>query len=35
MREISAIARVSERAIYKRMVEYDLRIRDFSKVSYN
>ena len=34
-REISAIAGVSERTIYKRMTEYDLKIRDFSKVSYN
>ena len=32
MREISAIACVSERTTYKRMKEYDLKIRDFSKV---
>ena len=35
MREISAIAGVSERTIYKRMTEYGLKIRDFSKVSDN
>ena len=33
VRETSAIAGVSERTIYKRMAEYDLKIRDFSKVS--
>ena len=35
VREISAIAGVSERTIYRRMTEYDLKIRDFSKVSDN
>ena len=35
VKEISAIAGVSERTIYKRMTEYDLKIRDFSKVSDN
>ena len=35
VREISAIASVSERSIYRRMTEYDLKIRDFSKVSHN
>ena len=33
--EISAKAAVSKRTIYKRMTEYDLKIRDFSKVSDN
>ena len=32
VREISAIACVSERTTYKRMKKYDLKIRDFSKV---
>ena len=32
MREISAIACVSVRTTYKRMKEYDLKIRGFSKV---
>ena len=32
---ISAIAGVSERAIYRRMAEYDLKIRDLSRVSDN
>ena len=35
VREISAIAGVSERTIYRRMEEYDLKIRDFSRVSDN
>ena len=35
MREISAIAGVSERTIYRRMTEFDLKIRDFSRVSDN
>ena len=35
VREISAIAGVSERTIYRRMAEYDLKIRDFSRVSDN
>ena len=35
MREISAIAGVSERTIYRRMAEYGLKIRDFSRVSDN
>ena len=35
VREISAIAGVSERTIYRRMVEYGLKIRDFSRVSDN
>ena len=35
MRETSAIAGVSERTVYRRMTEYDLKIRDFSKVSDN
>ena len=35
VREISAIAGVSERTIYRRMTEYDLKIRDFSRVSDN
>ena len=30
VREISAIAGVSERSIYRRMTEYDFKIRDFS-----
>ena len=33
--EISAIAGVSERTIYRHMTEYDLKTRDFSKVSDN
>ena len=33
VREISAIAVVSEMTIYRRMTEYDLKIRDFSIVS--
>ena len=32
VRELSAIAGVSERTIYRRMTEYDVTIRDFSKV---
>ena len=35
VREISAIAGISERTIYRRMTEYDLKIRDFSRVSDN
>ena len=35
VREISAIAGVSERTIYRRMAEYGLKIRDFSRVSDN
>ena len=35
VREISAIAGVSERAIYRRMTEYDFKIRDFFRVSDN
>ena len=35
VREISTIAGVSERTIYRRMTEYDLKIRDFSRVSDN
>ena len=35
VREISAIAGVSERTFYRRVTEYDLKIRDFSKVSDN
>ena len=35
VREISAIAGVSERTIYRRMTEYDLKIRDFSRMSDN
>ena len=35
VKEISAVASVSERTIYRRMTEYDLKIRDFSKVSDN
>ena len=35
MREISTIASVLERTIYRRMAEYDLKIRDFSRVSDN
>ena len=35
VREISAIAGVSERTIYRHMAEYDLKIRDFSRVSDN
>ena len=35
MKEISAIASVSERTIYRHMTEYDLKFRDFSKVSDN
>ena len=34
-REITTIAGVSERTIYRRMTEYDLKIRDFSRVSDN
>ena len=32
---MSAKAGVSERTIYRRMTEYDLKIRDFPKVSDN
>ena len=35
MRVISAITGVSEKTICRRMTEYDLKIRDFSKVSDN
>ena len=35
VREISAIAGVSERTIYRHMTKYDLKIRDFAKVSDN
>ena len=35
MREISAMAGVSERTIYRCMTEYDLKIRDFSRVPDN
>ena len=35
MREISAIAGISGRTIHRRMTEYDLKIRDFSRVSDN
>ena len=35
VREISAITGVSERTIYRHMTEYDLKIRDVSKVSDN
>ena len=35
VREISAITGVSEKAICRRMTEYDLKIKDFSKVSDN
>ena len=35
MREISAIAGVSERTTYRRTTEYDLKIRDFSRMSDN
>ena len=33
VREISAIAGVSERTIYRHITEYDLKVRDFSKVN--
>ena len=35
VREISAIAGVSGGTIYRRMTEYDLKVRDFSRVSDN
>ena len=35
MREISATAGVSERKIYRHTTEYDLKIRDFSRMSDN
>ena len=35
VREISAIAGVSERTCYRRIAEYDLKIRVFSRVSDN
>ena len=35
MREISAIAGVTKRTIFRRMTEYDLKIRDFCRVSDN
>ena len=35
VRVISAITGVSEKAICRRMTEYDLKIKDFSKVSDN
>ena len=35
MREISTIAGVSERTIYRRMTEYDLKITDFYRVPVN
>ena len=35
MREISEIADVSERTFYRRIAEYDLKIRAFSRVSDN
>ena len=35
MREISAIAGVSKRTFYRRIAEYDLKIRVFSRVSDN
>ena len=35
VKEISAIAGVSERKIYRHTTEYDLKIRDFSRMSDN